>query len=186
MEIQIEDLVSSIKKDGIDAANEEAQKIIDDAKLKADEIIKNAKSEQEKIIEQSKKEIEILKSSAQVAVSQAQRDAVLLFKDSVKNEFEKLLEADIEKTLDAKTLAVLIKAALEGENPENYSAEISNAQEGIKGEIAKELNNGLEIKISPDFNVGFRLGSKDGSGYFDCSDEEITEMLNPFFPEIDF
>ena len=186
MEIQIEDLVSSIKKDGIDAANEEAQRIINAAKSKADEIIKAAKAEQEKITQQGKKEIEVLTSSAKVAALQAQRDAVLLFKDAVKKEFEKLLTADIKKTMDAETLADLIKAAISGESPENYSAEISKSQEGLKGELASKLNNGLEIKISPDFNVGFRLSSKDGSGYFDCSDEEITEMLNPFFPDIDF
>ena len=49
MEIKIEDLVSSIKKDGIDAANAEADKIIADAKAKAEKIIADAKAEQEKI-----------------------------------------------------------------------------------------------------------------------------------------
>ncbi|MBO4468653.1 MAG: hypothetical protein J5766_05070 [Clostridia bacterium] len=186
MEIKIEDLVSSIKKDGIDAANTEAEKIIADAKEKAEKIIADAKEEQKKIKEQSEAEINVLRDSAKVAAMQAERDAVLLFKDAVKKEFEKLLEADIKKALDPKTLAELIKAALAGENAADYQAEISKAQEGIKGELAAELKDGLEIKITPDINSGFRLSAKDGSGYFDCSDEAIAEMLAPYFTEIEF
>ncbi len=45
MELQIQDLVSSIRKDGIDAANAEAEAIIAEAKKKADAIIADAKSE---------------------------------------------------------------------------------------------------------------------------------------------
>ena len=186
MELKIDDLVSSIKKEGIDAANREAEKIIADAKEKANKIISDAKSEREKIISQTKSEIDILKESAKVGAMQAERDAVLLFEDAVKKRFEKLLEADIKNTVKGEHLAALIKAALNGENPGDYVAEVSAVEDGLKGELAAEIKNGLEIKISPAVKTGFRLSSKDGSGYFDCSDEEITGMLAPFLPEINF
>ena len=32
--------------------------------------------------------------------------------------------------------------------------------------------------------AGFRLAAKDGSGYFDCSEEEIARMLMPFFRDM--
>lgn len=184
MELQIEDLVSSIKKDGVDAANAQAQKIIDDAKRKAEDMINSAKAEQEKLKAQAENEINILKESARVGAMQAQRDAVLLFKDAVKAEFEKLLEADIKKTVSTECLATLIKASVNEENPADYVAEIGAVYEGLAGELAKEIKEGLEIKISSSIKTGFRLSAKDGSGYFDCSDEEIAEMLAPYLPEI--
>lgn len=186
MELRIDDLVSSIKKEGIDAANEEAEKIIAEAKRKAETIIADAKSEKEKIVNQTKSEIEILKDSAKVGAMQAERDAVLLFEDAIKKRFEKILEADIKNTVNGENLATLIKAALNGENPGDYIAEVSAVEDGLKGELAAEIKNGLEIKISPSVKTGFRLNSKDGSGYFDCSNEEITNMLSPFLPEINF
>ncbi|MCQ2454530.1 MAG: hypothetical protein MJ090_00060 [Clostridia bacterium] len=186
MELKIDDLVSSIKKDGIDAANAEAEKIIANAKMKASKIIEEAKEEQEKIKQQTKADIEVLRESAKVGAMQAERDAVILFEDSIKKRFEKILEADIAKTVNGDALVTLIKAAISDENPADYSVEISEVQEGLKGELAEQIKNGLEIKISSSVKTGFRLSAKDGSGYFDCSDEEITNMLTPFLPEIKF
>ena len=39
MELQIQDLVSSIKKDGIESANREAAQILADAKAQAEKIV---------------------------------------------------------------------------------------------------------------------------------------------------
>ena len=46
MELQIQDLVSSIRKDGIEAANAEAEAIISEAKKKAEEAEAPKESEQ--------------------------------------------------------------------------------------------------------------------------------------------
>ena len=32
--------------------------------------------------------------------------------------------------------------------------------------------------------IGFRLAAKDGSGYFDCSEQALAEMLMPFFRDM--
>ena len=46
MELQIQDLISAIRKEGLDAANAEAEAIISEAKKKAETIVADAKSEQ--------------------------------------------------------------------------------------------------------------------------------------------
>lgn len=184
MEIQIEDLVSSIKKDGVDAANAQAEKIIEDAKRKSAEIIEKAKQEAEAIKENAQKEIEVFKDSAKVSAEHAKRDAVLSFKDEVKAEFEKILEADVQKCVKDSTLAKLIIAAIGEEKPANYVAEVAEITDGLKSELKQQISDGMEIKVSSRARSGFRLAAKDGSGYFDCSDEEITKMLMPFFSEL--
>ena len=49
MELQIQDLVSSIKKDGIDSANQQAAAILADARKQADAIVAEAKSQADKL-----------------------------------------------------------------------------------------------------------------------------------------
>lgn len=56
--------------------------------------------------------------------------------------------------------------------------------EGLRQELAQELKAGLEIRPSKKVGAGFRLAAKDGSGYFDCSEQEIANMLTPFFRDM--
>ena len=184
MEMQINDLVSAIKKEGVEAARAQADNIIAEAKEKANAIVLTAQNEADSILKKAEENIEILKESARTTAEHAKRDALLFFEKSVQQEFERLLEADIAKTVQGETLARLIVAALSGEEPANYTAEVAEVTEGLKGELAEKIRAGLEIKANPLVRVGFKLAAKDGSGYFDCSDEELEKMVAPFFPEL--
>ena len=186
MELQIQDLVSSIRKDGIDAANAEAEAIISEAKKKAEMIIADAKAEAKNIQETSEKEISILKESAALSAEQAKRDAMLAFKNEVQAEFEKILSAKIKNNRSDAALGKLIQAVVADEDVQNYSVEVAEVSDSLKAELAEEIKNGLEIKPTKSVRAGFRLAAKDGSGYFDCSDEEIMQMLMPYFRNLDF
>ena len=181
MELQIQDLVSSIKKDGIDSANQEAAAILADARKQADAIVADAKAEADKLRGDAKAEIEVFKNSAQLDAQQAKRDAVLAFRQEIQREYEKLLAADVGKALDQQALVKLIQAAVQGEDVAAYTVEVGQVTDGLRQELAQELKTGLEIRPSKKVGAGFRLAAKDGSGYFDCSEQEIADMLMPFF-----
>jgi len=184
MEMQINELVSAIKKEGVIAAQAEADKIIAEANEKAAAILAKAKSDADAEVKKAEEKIEILKQSAKTTAEHAKRDAMLFFKKSIQAEFELLLEANVEKAVDSKVLAKLILAAINDDEPANYEAEVAEITDGLKAELASALKSGLEIKINPNVKTGFKLTSKDGSGYFDCSDEELSKILAPFFPEL--
>ncbi len=184
MELQINDLVSAIKKDGLEAAQKEADAILADAKKQAETIIENANAEALRIKETSEKEIKVFEDSAKISAEQAKRDAVLSFKAELQTEYEKLLASDIKTALDNKLLAKLILAAAGGEDISKYAVEVKEVSDALKAELAEQIKQGLEIRPAKNVNAGFRLAAKDGSGYFDCTDEEITNMLMPFFREI--
>ena len=84
MEMQIQDLVQSIKRDGIEEARKEADAIVAAAKAQADEIIAASKAQAEKNIESANREIE----SSKALIKQAERDAVL----SVKKELALVID----------------------------------------------------------------------------------------------
>ena len=85
-----------------------------------------------------------------------------------------------------EALGKLIRAAIAGEDLSAYAAEVSDVSDALKAELAQEIKNGLEIRPTKSVQQGFRLAAKDGSGYFDCSDEGIMEMLMPYFRNLDF
>lgn len=184
MELQIQDLLSSIKKEGVEAAKAQADAILAEAKQKADAIIAAAQEEAKQTSENAKKEVAALKDSARVSAQQAQRDAVLSFKEAIAGEFKKILAANVGKAVSGPALAKLIIAALGEEDPAKYAAEVSEVTEGLKSELAEKVKAGLEIRPNASVRSGFKLASKDGSGYFDCTEEELTSMLAPFFSEL--
>jgi V/A-type H+-transporting ATPase subunit E len=186
MELQIQDLVTSIRKEGIEAANAEAESIIAEAKKKADSLVAGAKAEAQQYKDAAEKEISILRESAAVSAEQAKRDAVLAFKTEIQGEFEKILAADVRKELSGEGLGKLIRAAIGGENVADYAAEVAEVTDTLKAELADEIKKGLEIRPTKTVSQGFRLAAKDGSGYFDCSDDGIMEMLMPYFRNLDF
>jgi V/A-type H+/Na+-transporting ATPase subunit E len=186
MELQIQDLVTSIQKEGIDVANEKAQAIIDDANKKANEIVAKAKEDAKSAMDSASREIAILKESAIVSADQAKRDAMLAFKTEVKAEFEKILSADVKATLKDDALGKLIKAVVTGEDVSKYEVEVAEVSDALKKSLADEIKGGLEIKPVKGVSAGFKLSAKDGSGYFDCSDEEIMQLLMPYFRDLDF
>ena len=186
MELQIQDLVEKIQKDGVDAANEKASKILEEAEKKAAEIVLKAKNEAANIIKSGQEEIENIKNGAISSVDQAKRDAILTFKGCIEEEFEKILSYKISKETRGDELSSLIKAALAGEDVAQYSIEIDAISDTLKLGLREELENGLEIKLNPQVKQGFRVVSKDGNSYFDCSDDEIMSMLSPYFRDLKF
>ena len=186
MELQIQDLVSSIKKEGIDAAQAEAEAILADARKKAEDILADARSQAEAFKTTSEKEINTMRESAILSADQAKRDAVLAFEAEVKREFERLLSADIRKSLTDESLARLIQAALQGEAASDYAAEVAEVTDALKAQLAEEIRQGLEIRPTKGVKAGFKLAAKDGSGYFDCTEEEIRQMLTPYLRTITF
>ena len=61
---------------------------------------------------------------------------------------------------------------------------VKEVTDALKGALAEKIRGGLEIKANPNVRAGFRLVAKDGTGYFDCTDEAILQMLLPFFSDL--
>ena len=186
MELQLQDLISSIKKDGVDAANAEAARIIADAKAQAERIIADAKSSADGLVNDAKRESDRIAESARVSADQARRDAALAFSDQIKAKYQSLLSSAVGGAMNNDALASLIRAALTDQDVASYTAEVAEVTDGLKNALADEIRSGLEIRPSKAVRAGFRLAANDGSGYFDCTADEIVSMLMPFMNGLDF
>lgn len=185
MELQIQDLVTSIRKEGVEAAKAESEKIIAKAKEDANAIIADAKAQAEKTVEDASKEISVLRQSARVSAEQAKRDAMLSLKKEVQETYGQLLKKSVSKAVsDEKLLAQLIVAAVEGQDASKYTAEIAKVSDKLNSELSDLLKKGLVLKPVRDLEAGFRLVSNDGSGYLDCSDEELSSIVAHFMGDI--
>ncbi len=187
MEQQIQDLVASIKKEGIEEAKKQSAEILASAKAEAEEIIKKAKAEGDKIIQDAKNSAKLEAESAKAQIVQAGRDVTLSLKQSVEALFNKILVDDCKKAMDASLLAQLITQAVNADL-NGVTAEIP---EGLKDDVVKALSSEVAklvkqkdfLKESKGVLSGIKLSSNDGSGYIDMSASECALLVKPYLSE---
>ncbi|NLZ69023.1 MAG: V-type ATP synthase subunit E [Spirochaetales bacterium] len=185
MEQQIQDLVASIKRDGLETAKHESEKLLNEAKEQAQKIVADAKKKAEKMLSDAHNECALRDQSAKASIAQAGRDVSLSLKTEIEKQFSRILTENVGNTLKGATLANLVatvvKAQISGAGVvEVNPKDVEDVTKGLKGELAKELEKGLEIKASPYVKSGFHLKAKDGSWFLDLSAEEIGALLMPY------
>lgn len=188
MEIQVEQLISKIKNEGIKTAEDSAEKIIQDAEQKAESIIKDAEKKADQLIAAAQADALRFENSANASVKQAGRDVVLTVRKNLSDIFNRLLKAETDKALSANVMEEIIVNTINKLNKTeagNFTVEIpekdSDAlQKVLTSRLSEEIKNGLEIKAARNMEKGFFISSKDGSAYFNFSDEGIAEALSEY------
>jgi V/A-type H+-transporting ATPase subunit E len=188
MDIQLQELIDKIKKDGIESASEEALRLKTQAEEEAKRILDAAHREAEAIIAKGKDDAERSEKAGVTALEQASRNLFLAFK----KEIEALLARIIARETVAAYSGEVIKDVLP-EILKNWAAKGSDALDIILPEkdrksledffntkLAGELKKGVELKIGRNLSAGFRIAEKDGSAYYDFSAESVAELLSAY------
>ena len=189
MEIQLQELIDKIKKDGIESASSEAVRIKHDAEAEAARIIQAAQKEAAGITSRGKADAERFEKAGKAAIEQAARNLILGFKaelqalldrvirqaatSAFKEEAFKQILPDLLKTWISKTGTDSVDLLLSGEDLEKLKS-------WAVGALAAELKNGLELRSDRNLGAGFRIAAKDGSAYYDFSAESVTELLSAY------
>ena len=189
MEIQLQELIEQIKKDGVATAEAEAKAIIEAAKEDAKKIISDAREQADKIMTTAKSEAERTVKSSEDAIRQAGRNLLISFRESVTRELKVITEQNVTDMYSSEKLVELIAGAVEtwASNPEAESITVImnekdlNALEGLLLAGLKErIQKGVTLKAGDSFDGGFRVAVNNGSAYYDYSSEAVIEMISNY------
>jgi len=196
MDIQVQELINKIKKDGIEAASDEASRIKLDAETEVRQIVETAKKEAAEIVEKSKKDAARIEKAGVAALEQASRNLVLVFKGEIQSLLDKLVSEQLGVSYNTDVLKSVLPDLLKAWGTKNTdslavlvpSASLGKLQAYFKTKLAAELKKGLELRSDSSLTTGFKIAKKDGSAYYDFSAESVAEMisayLNPQLAEI--
>ncbi|MBE6761669.1 MAG: V-type ATP synthase subunit E [Ruminococcaceae bacterium] len=189
MEIHLNELIDQIKKDGVEAAEAQAKTIIDDANARAEKIIEDAKARAEKIIEDAKTENAKIVQSSEDSITQAGRNLLISFRQSVARELETVISEKVSAVYSSNALAEIIINALEGwaKNPDTDSLsvilnsdDLSRLEEALLSALKEKMLKGVTLKPNDNFDGGFRIAVNEGSAYYDYSTKAVVEMLSNY------
>ncbi len=192
MDVQLQELIDKIKKDGVAAAEKDSAKIIEASEKKAQAIIDEAQEKAAQIIKTAKSETQKMEKASEEAIVQAGRNMLLSFKDSLVGELDKIIQIETGKALAKDVLEKLVPETVKAWAKNADASELSvllsekdlKALEGsLTASLKAEIKNGLEIKPDKTLAAGFRIGVKNGAAFYDYSAEALSEMfaayLNP-------
>lgn len=200
MDIQVQELIDKIKKDGIESASEEAARIKAEAETEAQRIIDAAQKSASEIAEKGKQDAERFEKASMAALQQASRNLILVFKGEIQTLLQSLVAEQLGKSYNDDILKVIIPEIIKSWSVKRASgdenslavllpeASLAKLQTFFKTKLAAELKKGVELKSDRNLASGFRIANKDGSAYYDFSIESVAEMfcayLNPRLAEI--
>ncbi len=189
MDVQLQELIDKIKKDGVASAEAEAAKKIAEAEKKAESIIADAQDKAAEIIRNAKAETERMEKASEEAIVQAGRNMLLSFKDSLVAELDGLIQAETAKAATKDVLAKLIPETVKAWAKNSDASELSvllaekdlkSLESALTGDLKAEISKGLEIKPDKTLTAGFRIGVKNGAAYYDYSAESLAEMFGAY------
>ena len=197
MDIQLQELIDKIKKDGVANAEQTAAQIIAEAEKKANSIIEDAQKKSDDMVKNAKSEISRLEKASEDAITQACRNMLLGFQDSLISKLDSIIQVETEKVFSGDVLKNLVSETVKAWSKNTDASELSvllsekdcvELESGLKSALKTEIQNGLEVKTDKTLSSGFRIGVKNGAAYYDYSAESVAELfaayLNPRVAEI--
>ena len=189
MEIQLQELLDQIKKDGVEAAETRAEAILEAAKAEAEKIISDAQAQADKIMLNAKAENERMVKSSEDAIRQAGRNLLISFRESVTKELNAIVSNNVNTVYSSDSFAQLITKAIENwinkPDAEDVSVilnsdDLKKLESAVIAELNKKMLEGITFKSNDNFDGGFRVAVNEGKAYYDYSAEAVTDMLSNY------
>jgi len=189
MEIQLQELIDKIKKDGIESASTESARLKKEAEAEAGRIIAAAQKEAADIVNRGKADAERSEKAGVAALEQASRNLILAFKGEIQTLLDKLIAQQTAGAFGEETyknaLPEILKAwasksgtdALDLLLPEG---ELKKIQAWFNEKLTAEIKKGVELKSDRNLGAGFRIANRDGSAYYDFSAESVAQLLSAY------
>ena len=189
MEIQLQELIEQIKKDGVASAEAEAEKIIAAAKAEAEKIVASAKAEASGIVRDAKAETERMTKSGEDAIRQAGRNLLISFRESVARELNAIIGENVSAVYASDALAQMIAeivvAWADKPDAEDLAVIVNEEtrerlENALLSALKEKLQKGVTLRANDSFDGGFRIAVNGGSAYYDYSAEAVVEMLSNY------
>lgn len=189
MDIQLQELIDKIKKDGIESASEEAARLKIQAETEARHIVEAAKKEAEEIIARGKADAERSEKAGTAALEQASRNLVLAFRGEIQTLLDKLIAQESGKAYGEDTLKAALPEILKAWASKGGGdtldillpeADLKKLQSWFSDKLVAELKKGVELKADRGLSAGFRIANRDGSAYYDFSAESVAQLLSAY------
>lgn len=188
--LELQNLIDRIRREGIDKARAQAEEIVSGAKKRAEELVQSAQQQAQDILKRSEAEAQIHAERSIKAIRQAARDVLIAVGHGVERLFGELIRNAVSEILTPEELARMIvelakSYAEHGSDTSRIEVLISPGdQEKLKQlfleKYRRALDEGVEIRSDDNIIKGFKISFNDGKVYHDFTLDAIADVMAGF------
>jgi V/A-type H+-transporting ATPase subunit E len=195
MSEDLQNLLNTLRKDGVEKAEAEASRIVSEAQAKAKKLLEEAKSKADDYLEQAKREGALFQERGKQSLEQAARNALIALGADIEKLFQECLREKVGEAFDPETLKNIILKVSDlyfqanvFEGPARI--ELPEADEKalmafISHEMREKFKKGVSIRGDARLSKGFRISLRDKDLYHDFSEQAVAEELSRYLrPEL--
>ena len=179
-EKSLDQLITSLKTEAIDAAEKESEKILADAKRQARQIVQAAEEKKAAMITNAEQKAQSILEKGEAALRQAGRDYSISVRNELLHIFQAVLEAETRKEFTPDLMKNAIVQVIEqigGDVELTLSAETAKELADYVHDHLKSSEKVTSIIEDNSVLNGFIITKKNEGWSYTISPEEITESL---------
>jgi V/A-type H+-transporting ATPase subunit E len=188
MDAQLNEIIQTIKNEGVANAERQAAEIKKKAEEDAEQTVKDAEKRAQQIVDDARAEAQKLEASGKEALTQAGRDLILNLQNRITTLFDAVVRNASGEAFSADAVSEAIVALIKAW-PEKQTTDLAvllpeaqrdTIESQLRSKLADEMKAGLEVRPVHGIDSGFRIAVKDGSVYYDFTAEGIAEVLSAY------
>lgn len=188
METELQNIIDKIHDEGVKEAENRARKIVESAEKQAREKVDHARQEAEQIIAQAKADAAKHQAAGEAALKQASRDLLLSVRTELTNLFDEVQKAAVGDALTPERMASVIADMVQAwstSGSDEFEVLVNEQdrdglERSLRAALSEKLKKGVDVRPVRGITAGFRIGTQDGSAYYDFTDETLAELLASF------
>ncbi len=192
MENKLQELTQKLYNEGVEKANEEADKILAEAKSEADKLKQIAEKDAQKIIADAEQKSVEIKKNLDAELNLAAKQTIRTVKQKITDVIvSKVIDEPVKKAFDdEKFVKEIIETVVKNWNPQkNETIDLSvllpadlekKFAKFFTAKSGKELNAKLELSFSDTIKGGFKVGPADGSYKISFSEEDFENFFKSY------
>jgi len=192
MQTKLQELTEKIYREGINKANEDADKILSDARKEAQSLLDNARKEAQNLLSNAEREAEETRINAMNELQLSGRQAISDIKLKILGLIEaKTIKPETKNALNAQGfIPDILKTIVGNWDPQSGEAvdleamlpkdRQSELQGYFNNKIAELLDKELHVSFSEKIKGGFKIGPKDGGYMISFTDEDFENFFQAY------
>jgi V/A-type H+/Na+-transporting ATPase subunit E len=188
MEVQLQELIERIRKEGVGAARTEAERIVAEAQAQAAAVVAAAEKKAAAASAEARAEAARAQAAGEAALKQSSRNLILAVRKRLESMLASITRAETARAMDDDLVAKLIPEVVKAWTSSGAGDlavmlppdSLKKLESKLNGLLKQELAKGAEIRPLANLDAGFRIQDRAGSLSWDFSAGELAKMLSQF------